>query len=398
MQIEKNKYLFLILAVVISLHLLSCSDSSNNPAEPEIHIVSQTKIGTVSRLELQFLALLSGVAVTPIYDVDIYKIEYYSRAKNTAPIVASGIICLPIKSDSKRGIVSWQHLTIVRNNESPSQNSLQSVITTSEATITASLGYISASNDYLGFGVTANTGIPSPYHIYSYSTNDWLMFMRAVNEFISKNSVSTNRNFWISGYSQGGYNTTAAMKKWQTENHNFFNLQEVFSGATAYSLSELTDAIFNNNDYDAVHLTPLFITAYNYYYDLNINNKDIYKPDFRDIIDELFNVNSSQDINSIMPDKLDELFEEKFINEIKSKAGSFYSKLSENNLTNFVPSRKLYIFHSDNDNYIPVSIAETAYNYYVSRGGNVEFIRSPNSSDHPNTYLDFMNFVLGKLK
>lgn len=77
------------------------------------------------------------------------------------------------------------------------------------------MGYIAVSNDYLGFGSTAGFGqnITQSYHIYSQTTADWLCFMQAVNEFIEINSISTSKDMWLSGFSQGGYNATAAMKK-----------------------------------------------------------------------------------------------------------------------------------------------------------------------------------------
>ena len=400
MDTQKFKYLYVLLAAVLFFYLSSCS---NEPIDNEnIYIVKQTKLGTQIRSVIKVLAEFTGVNVTPKYDVNIYKIEYYSKTKNTTTIVASGIICVPITEENKRGIVSLQHYSLIKNYESPSQNTSKSILTTMEAVVTASLGYIATSNDYIGFGSTANSNIPQPYHIYSYSTDDWLMFMQATNEFIENNSISTSKNLWFSGYSQGGYNVTAAMKKWETENHNFFNLQEVYSGSGAYSISGLIDVIFNDNDYQAIQMSPLFITAYNYYYDLGMKYENIYKPSYRNIIDDLYDVNgsaSSEYISDTMiPKKLDLFFEETFIDEIKNKNGMFYYKLQENNLTNFTPHSKLYMFHSNNDEYIPVAIAETAYNYYVSVGGNVELIKSPSEKKHVETFVDFMNFVLNRLK
>jgi hypothetical protein len=103
-------------------------------------------------------------------------------------------------------------------------------------------------------------------------------------------------------------------------------------------------------------------------------------------------------ITYAIPKKLDDFLEEKFINEMKSKNSTFYSKLQENNLTNFAPRNKLYMFHSNGDEYIPVSIADESYNYFVSVGGNIELIKSQKSASHSNTYIEFMNFVINKLK
>ena len=396
MKIEKIKYLLLGLVVALLLQLSSCSEKDNNPTEPKnVRIVSIKEIGKKTKFELQLLLALEGINLTPSYDVNLYKIEYHSTAKNTAPVVASGLICIPITNNAKRGIVSCQQGTMLKNYEAPSNNSYG--YSTYQTAIMASLGYIAVSNDYLGFGSTANSNFPQAYHIYSYSVNDWLLFMKAVEEYISNNSIATSKDLYLMGYSHGGYNVTAAMKEWETKNYNFFNLKEVYAGSGAYLLSNLVDTIFNNNDYEGTVLAPLFITAYNYYYDLNMSNEYIYKPEYSDIIDIIYNVNSPQDPETIIPNKLNELFEESFINDMKNKTGKLYPKLAENNIINFIPKNKLYIFHSENDELIPISIANTAFNYY-NNGGNVELIKSPSAIEHRYTYLDFMNFVLDKLK
>jgi len=78
-----------------------------------------------------------------------------------------------VGATSHRGIVSCQHFSLLRDFEAPSHNSMQSLETTMECVLGASLGYISASNDYLGFGATALVGLPQSYHIGDRSAEDW---------------------------------------------------------------------------------------------------------------------------------------------------------------------------------------------------------------------------------
>lgn len=127
MKALKDKFLFL-LALAVMLQLLSCSDDDGgkNPVQPPqyTYIISQTKIDTKAQADLLALALIGGLTpdFAPQYSVDVYKIEYRSVGKGTAPLTCSGIICVPQNNAMKRGIVSWQHATHFKNNESPSQN------------------------------------------------------------------------------------------------------------------------------------------------------------------------------------------------------------------------------------------------------------------------------------
>ena len=399
-----NKNLLYILFFTFLVIFSSCSDDDNPiKSKEETIIVSKNLIETLSKNNIKSLTDLlkvifpdSDLEIEPKFDVEIYKIEYYSKGKKITPIVCSGIICVPKSNEEMRGITSWQHSSIISNSEIPS-NKGNFNLNYYEPVITASIGYISTSYDYLGLG-SSQTEI-QPYHIYSYSAEDWLQFLNATNEFISQNSISTNKDLWILGYSQGGYNAVSAMKKWETENHNFFNLKEVYSGAGAYSLTELFNKIIKQNEYSLIHLTHLFVRAYNYYYDLNLNYSEIYLPEFQNIDIFFDGSKTSEEINEILPEKFDELFTEKFISEIKNQSGIFYNKLSENNLTkHFIPKHKLYMFHSNSDDYIPVSIADSAYETYKNSAGNVELIKSKKSLNHQETYFEFAQFVFNKLQ
>jgi predicted peptidase len=83
---------------------------------------------------------------------------------------------------------------------------------------------------------------------------------------------------------------------------------------------------------------------------------------------------------------------------MRNGTSSLFARLTENDLTDFIPKAKLYMFHSDGDDYIPVNVAEIAYEYYKSVGGNVELIKSDNAATHRDTYYDYLKFVINKLK
>jgi len=175
----------------------------------------------------------------------------------------------------------------------------------------------------------------------------------------------------------------------------------VYAGAGAYILTDLIDEIFSEDEYVAPFLIPPFITGYNHYYNLGLRYEDIYLGEFVKRIDTLYDVNSNNTIYQlyeIIPEQLDLFLTPSFINEMKNKSHKLYPKLAENNLTNFAPRNKLFIFHSLGDDYIPFSIAEKAYKFYKTVGGNVELVASPGNADHSDTYLEFINFVVSKIK
>ena len=107
------------------------------------------------------IAMLVGINITPVYDVDLYKIEYYTEV-NQKKIKCSGLICVPITTNSLRGVISCQHISLLRNFESPTEIFLE---TTMECVMGASLGYLSVTNDYIGFGSSSKSGLPQAYHI-----------------------------------------------------------------------------------------------------------------------------------------------------------------------------------------------------------------------------------------
>lgn len=67
---------------------------------------------------------------------------------------ASGLVSVPVKAAGARNpVLSYQHGTIFRDIEAPSNNAVASEV----AVVMASLGYIVLAPDYVGFGASKGT-------------------------------------------------------------------------------------------------------------------------------------------------------------------------------------------------------------------------------------------------
>ncbi len=384
-----NKRVFAFVSLFFAF-VISCSDDGPVNFNEETVFVSKEKIFDYTAAELLQIATFHGAEIAPEYDVEAYKITYYTKKKNQAPLLCSGIFCIPKTQEKLRGITAWQHGTMFYDGGDMNEKYSYEML---ERTIAASFGYISVANDYIGFG-KSNSEIQA-YHIAKYTTSDCIDLLKAAHNYIQNENISIDYYLWLAGYSQGGYNVVAIQKEWEEQKYSLFELKEVYAGDGALILSNMASLLFYRDTYDEPGFFPLFIRGYNHYYDMNLNYSHIYQPEYAGKIDKYYI--DKDDTLYFLPKKLDSLFTESFINDMRSGNGSVYAKLIENNLNNFTPASKLYIFHSKGDELIPYEIGAQAYSYYQSVSGNVEFVEAPNDWTHSANYVDFLKFVLAKL-
>jgi predicted esterase len=396
----KLKLLYSVIFLYFLIFIVSCSNDNNvspTSVEQAGNIISCDKIEEINQSQITLISLFSGIDIVPVFEVEVYNIKYYSIGRDNKIIQCSGIICVPKTPIRMRGIVSYQHPSILSNKDIPSdRTSIEHYV----PLFTATNGYIATSNDYIGYGSSIDE--IHPYHIYSYNSDDWYYFIKASQDMISNRNYNIENDLWIVGYSQGGYNAVAAMKKMESSINNTLNLKAVFDGDGALELSTLMHDIYvaDNDNYVAIDYGFMFIQAYNEYYNMKLNYSDIFTEKYKNIIEALFYEakHSNKNISNDMPKTMRELYTENFINSMKDGSHPIYNKLLSNNLTNdFTPSHKLYMYHSKNDDAIPYSSAYSVYNKFKAVSGNVEFVDSEAGLNHTNTFLEFHKFVLKKI-
>ena len=194
------------------------------PAEPPALVnpsgrgefLQSTPLATIASTSIAAALASDGSRVqsaVPRYDVATWRVEYRTLDANGNLVRASGLVAVPQKPAGMTSpVLSYQHGTIFRDAEAPSNNAVPS-----EASVAfASLGYIVLAPDYVGFG--ASRGTPHPYLLatpMAAAVND---FIAATQYWRATHKIPDNGELFLTGYSEGAYATLAAHRALQADN------------------------------------------------------------------------------------------------------------------------------------------------------------------------------------
>ena len=262
-----SRFTRLLGAVVVAFSLAACGgggdqavDNPNNagnhsggegatpvqPVEPtgQGALKASTLLGTISPTDISAAlatndALIPGLA--PRYAVTSYRLEYTTIGADGQLVRASGLVSVPIKAAGTTSpVLSYQHGTIFRDAEAPSNNAVAS-----EATVAmASLGYIVLASDYVGYGVSKGT--PHPYLMSAPTAASVIDFLTAAKTWRTQQGVADNQQLFMTGYSEGGYATMAAHRAMQTQNSvHLKQLRAVVPGAGPYNVQVTLDSLID---------------------------------------------------------------------------------------------------------------------------------------------------------
>lgn len=238
---------------VLVAALTACGGGDGEDPGPDQPVVPVNPAGAG---QLQSATLLGSIAATdiaqalqaqdsripdlvPRYDVLAYRLEYTTSDVNGQPIRASGLVGVPAKAAGAASpVLSYQHGTIFRDSEAPSNNAVASEV----ALVMASVGYIVLAPDYVGYG--ASKGAPHPYLLSGPSAAAVVDFLTAAQTWRRQQGVADNGQLFMTGYSEGGYVTLAAHRALQWGNSpHLQNLRQVVVGAGPYNVQATMDGL-----------------------------------------------------------------------------------------------------------------------------------------------------------
>ena len=317
-----RRHALLVLAV-----LLLCFQTQG---QGDVHLISSEYHGHKTKEAISPLSPLPAN-----FDVDYYKISYWTVDLLGDSTIATGAVILPTgESCNTFPVVAYCHKTVLKKYNVPSAQNDESGLPTA----LASAGFITIAPDYLGLG--DNPGLHPYLHAESEATAT-IDAMRAAKEFLSSANLNDNGELFLTGYSQGGH-AAMATAKYIVDNglEDEFQITAAAPMSGAYNLSGAqTDQLLD----DAAYSSPGYVLYMMFSYQLAYGNlynelSDIVKSPYDTIAPLYFDgVQNEYDmlyVNSQFPVMLNELF-----------VDTFTTNLAEN------MNHPLRVDLADNDNY-----------------------------------------------
>ena len=298
-----------------------------------------------------------------LYDISMYKIIYNTIDPFGNEVEASGVVAFPENSNQAFPMISWQHGTEVKRDNTSSFNGFNALSFWLTGT-----GYIYIEPDYLGLG---ESEILHPYCLKNPSAWTTIDLIRAVETFsFLSNDFESNDDLILFGYSEGGYVTMAAHMMIEDENIDEFNLLASFPMAGPYSLSgSMVDVMLSYEPYDAPFYLPYVLVPYISYYEMG-ELDEYFLPEYAEIFEYVFDGNySSSYINSLLPDIPIEVMLPEVIDDFSNNPNyPLRLHLANNDLWNWAPENDVHLFHAIADELIPHNNSQIAYDAFINNG------------------------------
>lgn len=404
LSMNKTK-LFILLLVFVSL--VGCKikqDDNGNGGEPNQVLISYEKLTsstiTVSALD-QLLDLDSNfndniIQNATLYGVNVYKVIYKTTYKGAAK-QASGACVIPDTTDALP-VVSYQHGTILHHSGAPSQykSLFDMPIDMVMCLLTSACGFVCSAPDYIGYGVDIDT--LHPYHHARSTATACLDMLRAVRELCAELDVNTSNEYFLTGYSEGGYATLALQKMIETDHAAEFPLYAVSAGAGAYDLLGTSRGFAQGAALKNPAYICFILVAYNEVYGWERDLSEIFQAPYSDRLKEniLNGDYTTAQVNDRLTNVTADLFTAKFLADfLGSGETTLKNALQENNLySGWVPAAPLRLFHGTADKTVPPVNSETAEDSFLNNGAaDVEYISFP-GLDHTLGILPWVKNTL----
>ncbi|HEY5825268.1 MAG TPA: alpha/beta hydrolase [Cyclobacteriaceae bacterium] len=368
-----NRYssiLFLTLVVALS----SCRDNEVKPAN-EVLVSSQSILIRTAG-ELRTILGISGINL-PIaslqFDVEIYKVTYKTKYLNDQDITASGLVILP-KTSGSYPMVSFQHGTIAAHSQAPSVLALSSTELILYAAL-SSPGFITAVPDLIGFG--SSSSVMHPYYVQDLTASAVTDLLKAANELAREKSIEFNEKLFLAGYSQGGYATMAAHKAIEKDGLDDFELIASFPASGGYDVKGMQEYFFALDTYNDPFYLGYVAMAYKSAYSWTPSLSDFFKEPYATRVPTLYDGSKSgSQINAQLTTTIKDLVSSDLLVHIDTDTKYKYiaDAFILNSLTDWKPTKKMFMYHGDADVTVPYVNSVVTYNKLIANGASASVI------------------------
>jgi len=312
------------------------------------------------------------------YGVTLYRLEYYTTDTWNNMTVASGVLAIPNGLNQNYPMISFQHGTVLKRTSVASVNGFDII-----SMWLGGRGKVTCIPDFLGLGVSQ---ILHPYMVSRPSATVVVDMIRASKYLCDSLNIGLSGQLFLAGYSEGGYVTMAAHKYIEEE----LLPSELTVTASApcagpYDLSTvMLNLMLTPEPYDQPNYLPYTVFAYNDAYSIYSSPSDFLISPYDTLLPPLFDgTHSAGEVNDAMPLIPLDIFIPEIVIEISSNEDHpLRLKLEENDLYQWVPQAPMTLFHSNEDELVPVQNALNAYEYFIEHGAENVQIYTENLGSH----------------
>jgi pimeloyl-ACP methyl ester carboxylesterase len=296
----------------------------------------------------------------------------YKTTVNGDQIKASGLVCVPV-DPGEYPVLSFQNGTNTVNAYAPSEFPINYPYQLIE--ILASMGYIVVIADYPGFGESSQ--IPHPYLVKEPTVRSLVDMLYAVKEMAINElpGISLKNEYYLLGYSQGGWATLALHKALELEFSDDFNLKGSACGAGPYDIHLLLQNMITADSYPMPVYLGYILNAYVSYDQFTNPVTDIFNEPYASRVSSLYNgLLTSDEINQQLTFSISGLITPEFLSGFDSaqEFSTVRDALQRNSITPWKTLKSLMLIHGGNDTQVNPVSTENMYDGMIMAGTSPE--------------------------
>lgn len=299
--------------------------------------------------------------------VIVYKLIYKTEAGGKE-IEASGLVCIPSVS-GEYPLLSFQNGTNTVNAYAPSNFATNTTFQMVE--IMASMGYVVVIPDYPGFGESSS--IPHPYLISEPTSRSITDMFYAINEVPAEQfpGITIKNEYYLMGYSQGGWATMVLHKALELDYSGDFNLAGSVCGAGPYDIKYLFNTMTGTQNYSMPVYIGYIINAYSKYLQFTNPVTDILNQPYASRLGSLFNGTLDLgSINSQLTTSIPALLNSGFLAGFETVAqySSVREAMVRNSVSAYKTTKPLLLVHGGSDTQVNPQVTEYFYSEMIKAG------------------------------
>ena len=314
---------------------------------------------------------VAGLASQVISDISIYSIVYKTTIDGRE-INASGLVCVPL-ANGDYPVISFQNGTNTLNSNAPSVAPANFQL----IGLVASMGYVVVVADYPGFGESAN--LPHPYLVKEPMVQSLVDLLYTVNELpgVELPGLTIKNEYYLMGYSLGGWATLALHKELELNYSDDFNLKGSLCGAGPYNILLLLQNMVDMPTYHMPVYIAYILNAYKSYDQFANPVSDILNEPYASRVSTLFNGTLGMNqINAQLTNSISDLLNPGFLTgfETSPQYASVRQALIDNSISGWKTNVPLRLVHGSGDTQVDPVSTEDIYSQMIAAGTSAEII------------------------